>query len=68
MSSEKQMYDCIEDIHHQITFKIKKLINNHYKFAKALNMQSYVTDLLHENNFIAMNISRIHNIHYTKCN
>ncbi len=68
MSSEKQMYNCIEDIHHQITFKIKELINSHYKFIKALNMQDYITDLLNEDNFIASDIIRIHSFHNTKHN
>ncbi len=68
MSFEKQMYDCIENTCHQINFKIKELINNHYKFIKALNMQDYVADLLNKDNFIASDIIRIHNIHNTRYN
>ncbi len=66
MSSEKQMYDCIEDTHHQITFKIKELIDSHYKFVKALNMQDYVANLLNEDNFIASDIIKVRNIHNTR--
>jgi len=63
MSSEKQMYDCIKDTRHQITFKIKELINSHYKFIKVLNMQDYVADLLNEDNFITSDIIRVRSIH-----
>ena len=60
------MYDCIKNTYHQITFKIKKLINSHYKFVKALNMQDYVTNLLNENNFITLDIIRVRSIHNMK--
>ncbi len=66
MSSKKQMYDCIEDTRHQITFKIKELIDSHYKFIKASNMQDYVADLLNEDNFIASDIIRVRSIHNTR--
>jgi hypothetical protein len=62
------MYDCIEDTRHQITFKIKELINSYYKFTKALNMQDYVANLLHKDNFIATNILKVRSIHYMKRN
>ncbi len=62
------MYDYIKDTRHQITFKIKEFINNHYKFVKASNMRDYVINLLHEDNFIALNIIRMRNIHNTKHN
>jgi len=60
------MYDCIEDTRHQITFKIKELINSHYRFIKASNMQDYVADLLNEDNFITSDIIRICSIHNTR--
>ncbi len=66
MSFKKQMYDCIKNTYHQITFKIKELINSHYKFVKALNMQDYVTNLLNENNFITLDIIRVRSIHNMK--
>ncbi len=60
------MYNYIKDIRYQITFKIKELIDNHYKFVKALNMRDYVINLLHEDNFIALNIIKIRNIYNTR--
>ncbi len=66
MSFKKQIYDYIKDTRYQIIFKIKELIDNHYKFAKALNMRDYVVNLLHEDNFIALNITRVNNIYYTR--
>ncbi len=60
------MYDCIEDTRHQITFKIKELIDSHYKFIKASNMQDYVADILNEDNFIASDIIRVRSIHNTR--
>ena len=68
MLSEKQMYDCIEDTCYQITFKIKELIDNHYKFIKALNMQDYIANLLNEDNFITSDIIRVYSIHNTRHN
>ncbi len=66
MLFKKQMYDYIKDTRYQIIFKIKELINSHYKFVKASNIRDYVADLLHEDNFIASDIIRINNIHYTR--
>ncbi len=60
------MYDCIEDTRHQITFKIKELIDSHYKFAKASNMRDYVANLLNEDNFIASDIIRVRSMHNTR--